>query len=154
MSEINPAGAASAPAVFVAPETVDALENRNPAVQRCLRAFERTFHAEMRSRGRGSSARYESRQAAILAFRVTLPDLIGVDNIRDFIACVGAGLAAEILDNCDATRLFYGAQVAIAAAPREVRPPGRPKLNPASEAPQQDTVPPQPPPDPRAPSDC
>jgi hypothetical protein len=143
MSESTPAGAAHAPAISFARETPASTSaetlpgHRNPAVKRCQHEFERTFREEMRS----GHSKFESRETAKLAFRCALPDLIGIDNIRDFIACLSAGLAVGILDHRDATRLLYAAQIAIAAAPREIRPAGRPKREPVNQSPQQATVP-------------
>ena len=143
MSAITPAGAANAPALSFAPETSHSTANsslagpRNPAVQRCLAAFERTLQAELQKGQLG----FLAKETASVAFRITMPDLIGPDNIRDFIACVCTGIAIEAISNADAPRFLYAAQVALAAAPRELRPAGRPRREPEPQSQQQDTPP-------------
>ena len=52
------------------------------------------------------------------AYREALPPLHGSENIRDFIACVAHGMAIEVFDVREASKMLYAAQVAAAAQPR------------------------------------
>ncbi|HUD57072.1 MAG TPA: hypothetical protein VMR02_17705 [Terracidiphilus sp.] len=46
------------------------------------------------------------------AYREALPPLCGTGNIRDFIACVAHGIALDVFDVREASKLLYAAQVA------------------------------------------
>ena len=80
----------------------------NPAVALCSEAYERTMQ-ETREQGKGSVyCAFEAQKA----FRMAMPPLSGLQNIRDFIACVARGLLIEAIDGAAAARLLYAAQVA------------------------------------------
>jgi hypothetical protein len=76
--------------------------HRNPAVQRCLDA----------------------------PYRQAMPDPIGLQNIQYFIACVSQGLLIGAIQESNASRLLYAAQVASTVLAREPRTPGRPPTKP------------------------
>ena len=76
-----------------------------------------------------SQPRYTADQEGANAFRRAMPPLLGADNIRDFIACVAHGMLIGIIENKDATKLLYAAQVAFAAQSRT-----EPKRTPKSAA--------------------
>jgi hypothetical protein len=59
---------------------------------------------------------------AYKAYREALPPLRGSENIRDFIACVAHGLAIDVFDAREASKMLYAAQVAAAAEPRQAKP--------------------------------
>ena len=65
-----------------------------------------------------SQSRYTADEAGAKAFRRAMPPLLGADNIRDFIACVAHGMLIGVIENKDATKLLYAAQVAFAAQTR------------------------------------
>jgi hypothetical protein len=52
------------------------------------------------------------------AYREALPPLRGAENIRDFIACVAHGMAIEVFDTREASKMLYAAQVAASAEGR------------------------------------
>jgi hypothetical protein len=56
--------------------------------------------------------RVSASKAAHDAYRNALPPLSGVENIRDFIACVAHGILIDSIRDCVAARLLYAAQVA------------------------------------------
>ena len=58
-----------------------------------------------------------------------MPPLLGAENIRDFIACVAHGMLIGTIENKDATKLLYAAQVAYLALNRP-----NPKRTPKSAA--------------------
>jgi hypothetical protein len=58
-----------------------------------------------------------------------MPPLLGAENIREFIACVAHGMLIGAIENKDATRLLYAAQVAFSAQSR-----AEPKRTPKSAA--------------------
>jgi hypothetical protein len=80
----------------------------NPAVARCLDAWERANKAE---RAKGKS-KCDASIEANSAYRRAMPPLSGSENIRDFIACVAHAMIVHIFLDSTATKLFYAAQVA------------------------------------------
>jgi hypothetical protein len=54
--------------------------------------------------------------AAHKAFQKALPTLTGLENIRNFIACVAHGMLIGAILFPDGARLLYAAQIARAAA--------------------------------------
>ncbi len=94
------------------PESSPALENA--AVAHCCEVWELT---RRQARETGNSV-VVARVAAHKAFQKSLPPLTGLDNIQNFIACVGHGMLIGAIPTQDGTRLLYAAQVAMAAAHR------------------------------------
>jgi hypothetical protein len=80
----------------------------NPAVARCLDAWERANKAE-RAKGKNRS---EASIEADRAYLRAMPPLSGQENIRDFIACVAHAMIVHIFPDHTATKLLYAAQVA------------------------------------------
>ena len=62
-----------------------------------------------------TQSRYLANDAASDAYQRNLPTLIGMDNIRIFIACVANGMLIGAIDGAKASRLLYAAQIAKAA---------------------------------------
>ncbi|MGD0293210.1 MAG: hypothetical protein ABSB30_05090 [Terracidiphilus sp.] len=91
----------------------------NPAVARCLNAWERANKAE-RAKGKSKG---EAHIAADDAFRDALPPLCGLENIRDFIACVTHAMIVHIFTDNTATKLLYAAQVALTTVRRQPAAP-------------------------------
>ncbi len=85
---------------------------QNPAVTRCLKAWNRTYKESPKKKNDD----YEAEKAANEAFRAAMPNLIGIDNIRDFIACIAYGMLNNIITDEQGTKLLYAAQVALASA--------------------------------------
>ncbi len=84
---------------------------KNPAVRRCCLA-------EKRSRRDSRMKRLDTIETTIRAddaYRKAMPELVGHENIRDFIACAGHGLVIGSLTFLQATKLLYAAQVALSA---------------------------------------
>jgi len=54
--------------------------------------------------------KYDASKAAHDAYRNALPPLSGVENIRDFIACVAHGMLIDSIRDCVAARLLYAAK--------------------------------------------
>lgn len=95
----------------------------NPAVAACCRAWEETYEEALES---GDVSEYDATQRANQAFRDAMPPLTGAQNIRNFIACVAAGLLRSVFSGSEGPRLLYAAQIAVSAgSPRRL--PGRPK---------------------------
>ena len=65
-----------------------------------------------------SEPRFAINDAGADAFRSAMPPLLGAENIRDFIACVTQGMLIGVIENKDATKLLYAAQVAFSAQGR------------------------------------
>jgi hypothetical protein len=84
---------------------------QNPAIERCCLA-------EMRSRRDSRLKRIDTVEAEIRAdeaYRKALPELVGYENIRDFIACVTHGMANCSITALQGTKLLSGARLALAA---------------------------------------
>ena len=92
----------------------------NPAVFRCCQAWRKAYAGAIQEGKDDDDAQDIAREA----YADALPPLIGVRNIRSFIACVAHGSAVRMLNNKDTTRLLYAAQVAFST--RRMRP-ARPK---------------------------
>jgi hypothetical protein len=76
-----------------------------------------------------SQPRFTADEAGANAFRSAMPPLLGAENIREFIACVTQGMLIGVIENKDATKLLYAAQVAFSAHTRT-----EPKRTPKSAA--------------------
>lgn len=98
--------------------TPPTLVPRNAAIERCCLA-------EKRSRRDSRLKRIDIIETEIRAdeaYRKALPDLVGYENIRDFIACVTHGMTINTITAFQASKFLYAAQVALAALRREPRP--------------------------------
>jgi hypothetical protein len=91
----------------------------NPAVARCLSAWEPVYRGELANGRHRISA---TREAAQL-YRDAMPPLSGYDNIRDFIACTAHGILVGAIDATDASKLLYAAQVALTTLRCQPSPP-------------------------------
>jgi hypothetical protein len=93
----------------------------SPAITRCIEAYNRAYKTERASRRDEIAAIRSARRA----FRAALPPLAGLENMRDFIACIAQAILLDVIDTADASKLLYATQVAIAAAriqPASVKP--------------------------------
>ena len=84
---------------------------RNAAILRCYQAEKRS-RRESKSKGRSIVL---TQISADLAYRKALPELIGYDNIRDFIAAVTHGMVLGTLTAFQAKNLLAGARLALSA---------------------------------------
>jgi hypothetical protein len=84
---------------------------RMPAVQRCRDARDRSL-LESRAMNLAES---KARDRAQDAYLDAMPDLAGYRNIRDFIACVAAGVLSGDVSPIQSPGYLYAAQVAISA---------------------------------------
>jgi hypothetical protein len=84
----------------------------NHAVALCMQAWTREHQSVLQS-NRGQCA---ANDAAAAAYQRTLPTLIGIDNIRNFIACVAHGMLIGAIKGAMAYRLLYAAQIAKGAS--------------------------------------
>jgi hypothetical protein len=82
-----------------------------PAIARCADAWRRVYAAKLAKKVN----KYEASQAAGEAYRQAMPPLVGYDNIRDFIACVGDAMLHHIIFEPESTKLLYAAQVALSS---------------------------------------
>lgn len=90
------------------PENREQGPSRNPAVVRCIVAYNNALHAAEESK----QGAWECRSAAKFAYRAAFPILIGRKNIRDFIACAGYAMLTEVISESEGARLLYAARVA------------------------------------------
>ncbi|MGA2674236.1 MAG: hypothetical protein ABSE99_13520 [Terracidiphilus sp.] len=91
----------------------------NPAVARCLSAWEPVYRAAL------AKGRYKVHAAddAAQLYRDAMPPLSGYENIRDFIACTAHGILVGAIDATDASKLLYAAQVALTTLRSQPSPP-------------------------------
>lgn len=93
---------------------------QNPAVAHCHQVWTCAYaRIHKRERNEFSAARL-----AAGVFCAAMPPLSGQQNIVDFIACVGYGMAVGAIIDQEGTKLLYAAQIALVALPK---PPKNPK---------------------------
>ncbi len=85
--------------------------SQNPAVLRCILAYNKAYRADIQQ---GMSS-YIATSTAERAYRQSLPSLVGQDNITDFIDCIAQGMLIDAIPGSDGARLLYAAQVALLA---------------------------------------
>ena len=91
----------------------------NAAVARCIRAWHRAYKKQLED----DESKFQAEQAGNRAYLCAMPPLAGLDNIRDYIACVAQAAIMRVLRQNDVTQLLYAAQVAIGTVRREPKPP-------------------------------
>jgi len=91
---------------------------QNPAVARCSEVWERVFATMSR---RKEYLEEEAIAEADQAYCKAMPQLVGFDNICDFIACVGYGMLIKVFVHGHGTKLLYAAQVALSTIPPQER---------------------------------
>jgi hypothetical protein len=91
----------------------------NPAVARCMNAWENAYHAEFAKCEDEEDASEEAQNA----YRDAMPPLSGYENIRDFIACVVNAMLIGAIEDNQGTKLLYGAQVALTTVRRQPAAP-------------------------------
>jgi hypothetical protein len=96
--------------ILDAPDPLDAVP-RSSAVTLCEQAWVRAQVKEMAEGAEVIAASKIANKSYILA----MPPLVGLSNIRDFIACVTHGVLFGAIQSNESTKLLYAAQVALAA---------------------------------------
>ena len=92
------------------------------AVQRCCDARDRAIQDSKAKK----LSHYDTKDRASAAYREAMPDLLGYDDIREFIACVAHAMVIEVIDQIDGPKLLYAAQVAIGALHKAPKVPKTP----------------------------
>jgi hypothetical protein len=82
--------------------------HENPAVARCARAYLFSY-CNVKLKGESDDS---ARARAGVSYRLAMPPLTGSRNVRDFIACTTHAMLIGALDQKEATKLLYAAQVA------------------------------------------
>jgi len=103
-------------------ETAPNLPSRNPAVERCCAARDRSRDESLDN----GLENYETRKRATEAYKSALPDLAGYENVRDFIACVAHGMVTGAIDSIEGPKFLYAAQVALGVLRHEPKTQQRP----------------------------
>jgi hypothetical protein len=80
----------------------------NQAVQFCLEIWQETY---IRRKEKDDSE-YHASKAAHNAYREAMPDLVSLQDVQDFIACVGRGILVEAITQEEAARLLAAAKIA------------------------------------------
>ena len=104
--------------------TIDAAAKTAPvssnlAVVRCCEAYVLAYRAAKKL----DKSNYTTTEEAQKAFRAAMPPLSGLENIRDFIACVAHGMLIKATEGPDRARLLYAAQVAHTTTRTQSPPP-------------------------------
>jgi len=110
---------------------------RNAAVLRCCQAEKRS-RRESESKGRDV---VETTICADEAYRKALPELVGYENIRDFIACVTYGMANDTITAFRGDRLLAGARLALSAVRQAPTHSEKTKKERPKAAPDQELAP-------------
>ena len=90
-------------------DLIPALEN--PAIARCQMAWKLVYRRVRKLKNSSLVAQEQAGEA----FRKALPPLSGLENIRNFIACVTFAMASGIFKEETCTKLLYAAQLALNA---------------------------------------
>jgi len=85
--------------------------SNNAAVNRCIRAWNRAHHIELAK----SKDRRNADAQALQAYCRAMPPLAGVENIRDFIACVAYASLTGLIMHSTAEHHFQAAKIALGA---------------------------------------
>ena len=93
--------------------------SKNPAVARCLDAWNSTYKA-LRDKSEWETT---SIQGANKAFRCAMPTLDTPENIRDFVACVAYAMLFGAIEPANGSKFLYAAQVAYGAIKRQTAAP-------------------------------
>lgn len=88
--------------------SLDPSPNPSTAVSRCCDAWNRCFKTPSAKREPFGPALMDARRAYCEA----MPQLVGYENIRDFVACVAQGILLGAISEPQSSRLLYAAQVA------------------------------------------
>ena len=113
MSDETPTEISSRPAAVE--DSLPPFDAQRAAVVRCADAWFQTYKATL-ANGESSS---EARRKANEVYRLTMPPLIGYENIRDFIACTAHGMLLGAIDSRQSTKLLYAAQVTLGAVRKQ-----------------------------------
>jgi hypothetical protein len=91
-------------------------ESINPAVARCIAAFQRT--QDLLQDQQSDTEPFDDQfviEHLVVAYREAMPPLSGHDNICDFIACVAHAMLKEIFDPRECQLYLNAARTALAA---------------------------------------
>jgi hypothetical protein len=105
------------PAHVVEPQELPTPALDNPAIARCVHAWTTVRQRALASRKSEGIAMLDG----AAAYCAAIPPLTGAQNIADFVACVGHGLAIGIIHESKFTALMSAAKVALATVPKEAR---------------------------------
>jgi hypothetical protein len=109
-------------------DTPPLITPKNPAIVRCLDAWNSTYKA-LRDKSEWETT---SIQGANKAFRCAMPTLDTPENIRDFVACVAYAMLFGAIEPANGSKFLYAAQVAYGA---EKHQPAAPKAAPGLSVP-------------------
>lgn len=93
----------------------------NPAVHRCIRAWNRAYRKAIND----AESDYNAKRTADRAYLNVMPPLSGFENIRDFVACVTYASVTDGIRHRDAEHLLDAAKVALGALRHQPKPTPR-----------------------------
>lgn len=115
------------PATTLAPGPTVSSQNPKAALRRCCAAWKRSFNAYLDDPGVDENrGEYSAGLYAAKAYRNAMPVLIGLDGVRDFVACLAHGILIGAIEPEISGHLIYAAQIALrtamAVTPDTLRP--------------------------------
>jgi hypothetical protein len=123
---------------FIPPNTsLVSIPSRYPAgtqaaLRRCCAAWKRAFNAYMGKDPANNGGEFWAAKEAGIAYRNSMPLLVGYEGARDYIACAAHGILIGAIPKEDSGQVLYAAQVALSIAQSQSR---LPKI-PATRAPK------------------
>ena len=79
------------------------------ALIKCLKAYQTTL---ARSKAAGKTA-YQAECDAIMAYKINMPSLDNIDQVKSYISCLVQGVTFSIFESRETGQLLYAAQVAL-----------------------------------------
>jgi hypothetical protein len=123
---------------FIPPNTsLVSIPSRYPvgtqaALRRCCAAWKRAFNAYMDKDPANNGGEFWAAKEAGIAYRNSMPLLVGYEGARDYTACAAHGILIGAIPKEDSGPVLYAAQVALSIAQSQSR---LPKI-PATRAPK------------------
>ena len=114
---------------FIPPNTsLVSIPTRYPAgtqaaLRRCCAAWKRAFNAYMDNGSANNGGEFWAAKEAGIAYRNSMPLLVGYEGARDYIACAAHGILIGAIPKEDSGQVLYAAQVALSIAQSQSRLP-------------------------------
>lgn len=113
-------------------EAITKSPNRNPAVNDCCLAAQRALAAAQEIDPENT---LEAVWDCTTAYRESMPNLDGYENIRDYVACVAHGMLLGVIDPLEGPKFLYAAQIALSVLPRRPKRIKRNTIIPKTQTP-------------------
>jgi hypothetical protein len=98
--------------LYAVDETEGELTHTARALKRCIDAYKKMY-AERRRKGDSETGAHMD---ARVAYKLVMPTMETVEDIRAYIACVAQALNWEVISGREGSQMLYAAQVALTLA--------------------------------------